>query len=71
MKMISKVKKLRARNTLKIFSSNFMCINMFITNADFIAAMPNATSIVYLPRLIPATVTVIDVNARSASQTKI
>ena len=39
-------KYILAKNTLKIFSSNFMCINMFITNADFIAAIPSATSIV-------------------------
>jgi len=69
MKITNRVNPLNDKNTLKIFSSNFMCIKIFITSADLIAAINNATNKVYLPKLTPAIVTVIDVNASSAIHT--
>lgn len=68
--MINKVEPLIPRNTLKIGSSNFICIKIFITSADLIAAIERAMKRVYLPKFTPAIVTVIDVNAISAAQTK-
>jgi hypothetical protein len=46
-------------------------MNIFITKADLMAAISKAINNVYLPKLIPAIVTVIAVNARSVSHTKI
>jgi hypothetical protein len=46
-------------------------MKIFITRADLIAAIDKATNNVYSPRLTPATVTVIEVKASNAIQTKI
>jgi uncharacterized membrane protein len=61
--IINRVAILSRIKTLKIGSSYLICINTFITSADLNAAIARATKSVQLPRLIPAIVTVIDVNA--------
>lgn len=67
---MNNVNPLSAMKTLNIGSSNFMCIKIFMTKADLIAAIQRAMKSVYLPKLTPATVTVIEVNARRAIHTK-
>lgn len=66
---MSKVNTLNAIKTLKIGSSNLMCIKIFITSPDLIAAIKSAINKVYLPRLIPATVTVIEVKTNNDTHT--
>lgn len=68
--MTNKVNPLKAIKTLNIFSSNLMCMKIFMTSADLIAAINKATNKVYLPKLTPAIVTVIEVNASKESHTR-
>ena len=57
------------RNILKTLLSNLRCMKKFITNIDLTRAITRATVNARLPRLIPATATVMAVSESSPIHT--